>query len=65
MSEEQSPKVVAYLKEILAVGEKYGFSLSHEDGQGAFQVEPLSQLNAEWLLAAQDLTQSEIDLASR
>lgn len=33
---QRRPDVAAYLEEIVAVGKRYGFSLSHEDHQGGF-----------------------------
>jgi hypothetical protein len=44
--------VEAFLIEIVEVCRKHGFSISHEDGHGAFQVVPLDEANVEWLLNA-------------
>ena len=37
---------------VIALGKYYGVSLSHEDGHGAFLIEPFSEKNANWLRAA-------------
>jgi len=42
----------AFLAEVVAVCRKHGFSISHEDGQGAFKVEPFSEDTANWLMSA-------------
>lgn len=39
----------AFLHDIENVCRAHGLSLSHEDGHGAFIVEPLSKYNLEWL----------------
>lgn len=44
--------VADYLAEIVAVGKRYGFSLSHEDCHGGFIVEDRSDRNEQWLLGA-------------
>jgi hypothetical protein len=43
----------AFFAEIKAVFKKYNLSISHEDGYGAFIIEPFSQFNFEWLCRAQ------------
>lgn len=54
MSEDQSPRVIQFLKEVNAVCRKFGFSISHEDGHGAFRVVPYSFEDSEWLSVAVD-----------
>ena len=51
-----SEKVEEFIQEILAVCEKHGLSISHEDGHGSFEIEEYNEHNCEWLLAAKDLT---------
>ena len=46
------PEVDAFLVEILAVCRKHGMTISHEDGHGGFIIEPPSEFNEAWLLAA-------------
>jgi hypothetical protein len=46
------PLVDAFLMEVIEVCKKYGMSISHEDSQGAFVIEPLNQENIRWLFAA-------------
>lgn len=48
------PEVDAFLAEIEAVCRKHGMTISHEDGHGAFLVEPMSERNLEWLREARD-----------
>lgn len=46
------PEVDAFLDEIVAVCEKHGLSISHEDGHGAFEIERMSEDNIQWLRQA-------------
>lgn len=46
----------AFIEEILNVCKKHGFSISHEDGHGGFQIEDKDEGNFEWLCAAFDNT---------
>ena len=46
-----------FLTEIIAVSKKHGFSISHEDGQGAFMVTEYTEGNSLWLWNAQDDTE--------
>jgi hypothetical protein len=57
--DNRNPQVIAYLKEVVEVGKKYGFSLSHEDGHGAFKVELSDAYNIGWLMQARDATGEE------
>lgn len=41
--------VEKYLEEIDEISKKYGLSISHEDGQGAFIIEKYDKLNIKWL----------------
>lgn len=38
-----------FLKEIEEVCKKYNLSISHEDGQGSFELDTFNQDNIEWL----------------
>lgn len=49
---ERSEKTLAFLSEIVDVSRRHGLSLSHEDSQGGFLVEPLDERNIDWLLLA-------------
>lgn len=52
--EPSDPKVDAFIAEILAVCEKHGMSIGHEDTQGAFIVMDYWGSNVEWLQDAHD-----------
>lgn len=43
------PKVQAFLDDLNEVYRKHGMSLAHEDSNGAFLVEPYSEINVDWL----------------
>ena len=53
-----APKVDAFLAEIDAVCERYGFTIEHEDGHGAFEVTD-NESNRDWLQAAHVVVSSE------
>ena len=42
-------KMTAFFQDIIEVYRKHGLSISHEDGHGAFIIEPYSEANVEWL----------------
>lgn len=52
----ENPAVDSFIEEVLAVCEKHGMSISHEDGHGGFEIEPYSEGAAEWFRDAADLT---------
>ncbi len=54
------PEVDAFLADIVEVYRKHGLSLSHEDSQGGFEVEPLSEYNIRWLSQAHDRTGGQL-----
>lgn len=41
-----------FFDEIVSVCKKYGLSISHEDGHGAFEIEPFDENNIDWLRGA-------------
>ena len=45
----ESKNVDTFLDEIEVVCKKYGFSISHEDGHGAFEIEDFNESDMEWL----------------
>lgn len=51
---EQPREAKEFLEEILKLSNRYNMSISHEDGHGAFVVEPWSEDNAKWLGAAME-----------
>lgn len=52
----ENPAVDRFLEEVVEVCRKHGMSIGHEDGHGAFQVEPLEESSLSWLMSASDLT---------
>jgi hypothetical protein len=52
----ERPDVDAFIEEVLAVCARHGFSLSHEDGHGAFEVVAHDEDYADWLRNAHDAT---------
>lgn len=52
----ENEKIDKFLEEIIAVCRKWGFSISHEDGHGSFEIEDFLESNAEWLMSATDNT---------
>lgn len=52
----QTPKVAAFLAEVLAICDKHKLSISHEDKQGAFEIVPINFEDRDWLSAADDKT---------
>lgn len=56
---QEHPKVDAFLADVLEVCRKHGFCIAHEDGHGAFIVEPINDHSMEWLAnAIVDFTQA-------
>ena len=49
---ETDPKVQKFLEDIWKVCEKHGMSISHEDTQGGFIIENISESNKTWLFGA-------------
>ena len=45
---ETPENIVKFFDEIEAVCRKHGLSISHEDGHGAFLIEPFSEDNIKW-----------------
>jgi hypothetical protein len=53
----ESPKVEAFLAEVVEVCKRHGLALSHEDGHGAFEVVDLAAGDLDWLMDAFDSTE--------
>ena len=49
---ETPQAIVEFFDEIEAVCRKYELSISHEDGQGAFLIEPFNEDNIKWFREA-------------
>ncbi len=52
----QSPEVKRFIEEIIEVCKKHGYSISHEDSQGAFEIKPYNEQDVEWFKDAMDRT---------
>ncbi len=48
----ENSEVEEFLKDLIEVYKKHGFSLAHEDTQGGFIVEKFNEENVEWLMQA-------------
>lgn len=59
--EVEIPYVDDFIEEIIKVYNKHGLSISHEDGHGAFVVEPCSERNINWLRDALCFIEVPID----
>lgn len=46
---ETSEEIRHFFEEIESVCKKHGFSISHEDGHGAFEIEKYDKKNIDWL----------------
>jgi hypothetical protein len=55
-TEVENAKIDAFLEEVIAVCQKHGFSIAHEDGHGAFLIEKYSEMTRDLLLDAHDET---------
>lgn len=49
MAEREAPNVDQFLAEIGDVCRKYGYSIGHEDGHGAFIINTFDESDLEWL----------------
>ena len=45
----RSKKIEAFFNEIESVCRKHGYSISHEDGHGSFEIEEYKDSNIDWL----------------
>jgi len=52
-------EIKIFMAEIEAVCRKHGFSISHEDVHGAFEIEPFSEAAMDWLKEANDQTKEK------
>jgi hypothetical protein len=52
-AQSEFPKIDAFIDDVIEVCKKHGFSISHEDHQGAFLIEAVDERNFEWLRGAQ------------
>jgi hypothetical protein len=55
-------KIRAFLDDVAAVMEKHGMSIAHEDSQGGFIIQDLSDFNLGCLLGASDETRMQDEL---
>lgn len=63
----KSPKEIEnFLADIIAVYDKHGLSISHEDGYGAFEIESENMnYNKHWLRSAHFTSKSEDEIDDR
>ena len=54
--EIDNPKIDAFLAEIWEVCQRHGLAISHEDGNGSFDVVAIEEMYREWLMQAHDQT---------
>jgi len=50
----RNPKIDAFIEDLIAVCDKHGLSISHEDTHGAFTVEVFSEKRIDWLRNAHE-----------
>ena len=43
------PDIDAFIEDVISVCKKHGFSISHEDGHGAFEIEQYTDGFSNWL----------------
>ena len=48
----EETSITAYLNEVIEIGKKHGFSISHEDTGGGFEVVNFSESTNKWLMDA-------------
>lgn len=51
---EQSQNVRAFLDDLMRLYDKHGMSIGHEDGHGAFLIDPDGKHNRDWMVCAFD-----------
>ena len=49
---EAPDKLVEFFNEVDKICKKYNYSISHEDGHGAFEIEEYDKNNIDWLKSA-------------
>lgn len=52
----EDAKIDAFIEEVIKVCKRHRFSIGHEDGHGAFEIEKFNDSNAGWLRDAHDNT---------
>ena len=50
--EVERPDIDSFLEEVVDVCKKHGFSISHEDREGSFEIVDYDDCEAEWLMGA-------------
>jgi hypothetical protein len=61
VAKKMADSIAAFLAEVVALEEKYGLSISHEDRGGSFLIEIYREENVDWLEAAWDRTGREYE----
>ena len=51
---DMSPKMKAFLNDLISVCQRHQLSISHEDHHGAFEINEYSDYDMQWILNAHD-----------
>ena len=54
---KENLKIDRFLADIIAVCQKHGYSIGHEDCHGGFQIVKLDERYQKWLMSASDATE--------
>ena len=52
LDDNRDPEVIAFIKEVLSLCKKRGYSISHEDGQGGFEIWKFNLTDYKWFKSA-------------
>lgn len=59
MKRIENLRIDQFLTDVANLCRQHGFSISHEDGHGAFQIDDFDQQNILWIMAALDNTSTK------
>jgi len=52
----KNERIDAFIADVIDVCKRHGFSISHEDAHGAFEITPFNQREVDWFTKAHDNT---------